>query len=539
MTLPAENSTWPPAPVAAQYARMKRLEAWYSGDPAKLSAVYAGTGGATIGGPATTVNPQPGIARRIASAVRGEFWGSVSGGEVDTKRHLPVAQDVATISSELLFAEQPIVHVQGPTETVTEQGREITRPSAATQAAQAELERVLEANDWQSTLLAAAEIASALGAAGLRLAIDAGVQHPILARVDADAMIPTYSWGRLVSVAFWRVVALDKGGTVLRHIEDHQNDGMVVHALYKGTATDVGKRVPLESHPATAQLADVVGEFGEVRLAPEGQTAASIPNMLPDPLDRSSSFGRSDYTPAALDLADAIDKLYSQMMEEADDARSRLFIASSLLNDGGPGRGLDFDPNQRLFHKTKTPPTENGSAMPIEQVQFEMRLEQYLTGIEALSAKFVRACGYNAQTMGDESGDGEMTATEYTGRNRRSMSTRDKKGRYWTAHLSRLLTTMLAMHVERFKPRDSTGALIQAFPVLVTLPEAVQQTELELAAVAKAKLEAGAASIETRVRQVNPSWSELQIMAEVDKLQPVDPVTLGAAGRGVGPGDGI
>lgn len=541
MSLPAENTSWPPAHVAAPYARMKRYEAWYSGDPDKLTAVYAGTSGAT-GGPATTLNSKGGL-RRLGSAISGKFWGSGNDTEVDAKRHLPIAQDIATISSELLFSEAPIVTVQGDTETVTdERGQTVTRPTPATQAAQAELERVLELNDWQSTLLAAAETAAPLGAVGLRLAIDAGVPWPILARVDADGMIPTYSWGRLSSVAFWRVIQLGKDGTVVRHFEDHQNDGTVIHAVFAGTATDVGKRSALGNYSATAALAKVVNSFGMVRLAPEGrQTAAAIPNMLPDPLDRSGSFGRSDYTPAVLDLMDAADKLYSEGMMEVDDGRSRVFIANSLLTDRGPGRGQSFDTNQRFFAKVNLPPTEGtGGGMPIEKVQFDIRFSTvYLPGIDALTAKCIRAAGYNAQTLGDESGQGEMTATEYTGRNRRSMSTRDKKARYWTPHLSALLTTMLAMHVERFAPRAADGSLIQAYPVTVTLPEAVQPTDLELAAVAKAYHEAEAASVETRVRKLHPEWSSAEIQDEVTKLTPVDPVTFGLSGAGVGPGDGV
>lgn len=556
MPLPDSNTPWPPPGAAERYRRMRRFSAWLSGDPSKLSGEYAGGAQVVTGGPGTTLNPTPGLAKRVAAAVRNEFWGGTTdASQPDTKRHLPLAEDIATISSELLFSEAPKVTVLGP--LYTEDGPEDADgrpvylagdPMPATVNAQARLMEMLENCNWHATLLAAAEISSALGSTGMRIALDPSgpfPTQPILVRVDADATLPSYRWGQLAEVAFWEQTRIDKNDTIWRHIELHAlNEGAIYHGLYKGTSQSLGERRPLTDDPATAALDKAADEHGRIpllRVPGPLRSATSIPNMLPDPLDRRGSYGRSDYTPAVLDLMSAADQLFTQFLDESEDGRGRLFIAESMLRDQGAGKGLAFDTNQRVFNKVKIPPKQDGStvAEQIEKVQFEIRAEMYLAAIESLTAKTVRAAGYNAQTFGDEAGTGTMTATEYAGKNRRSMSTRDKKGRYWTPELSALLTAMLRIDVERFGTRAPDGSLVEAFPVQVELPDVVQATTLELATTAKALLDAGAGSVRERVRTIHPDWSDKQVDDEVNLLMPTDPLTLGVAGEGVGPGDGL
>jgi hypothetical protein len=549
MTLPATGSTpWPPAHDAERYRRMQRPDAWYGGDPERLAAVYAG-GVKTIGGPSTTVNAQAGVARRVVQALRGMFWGEATDGEVDTKRHLPVAEDIAKLSAGLLFSERPILSIVGEG-AADDEGQ----PTPAAQAALAELHRILERCGWHATLLSAFEIAPALGSTGLRIAVDPSGplrDQPILAKVDADATVPTYSWGVLANTTFWSEVRREGNGTIWRYLENHDRDtlgrAVVYHGLYRGSAERLGDLMPLDtdllpSNPFVP-LAAVVDDQGAISFLDAGvpgSTAVSIPNMLPDPLDRKNNAGRSDFTPAVMDLFDAIDKSYSQLMDEVDDARSRLFLGSSMLTDRGAGQGLGFDPNQRLYHKVNVPPSEDGGGLPIEKVQFEMRVDQYLTLIDSLVARALDAAGYTANTDHGEDG-GAMTATEYIGRNRKSMSTRDKKSRYVLAPLGDLLTAMLQIHLRRFAPAALSGyfATVAGFTVQVTLSEAVQPTQLELAATAKALLDAQAASTRTRVKIAQPDLTGDALDTEVQALEPVDPVTLGLGGEGVGPGDGV
>lgn len=552
--LPVDNSAWPPAGHHERLQRMRLHSAWYAGDPERLRAAHGSTGVQTVGGLGTTLNPTPGLATRVMAAIRNEFWGADITDEADTRRHLPTPQDVATISSEVLFSEPLQIRVMGPTHdadgTLQADGTYAWRkgdPTPDTARAQQRLEEVLAGCGFHSTLLAAAEISSALGSTGLRIAYDKSVpalaNRPLIARVDADAVIPLYTWGQLTGTMFWRVVLQDKGDVVWRHIELHEG-GRAYHALYKGDSNSIGTRRSLAELDATKHLALIVDSEGSVMVNPKGgPTALSVPNILPDPLDRASNAGRSDYTPPVLDLFDAIDRIYSQMMDTIDDAKSRLIIADSMLEKKGAGKGVGFNPDQRVFQRVKVPPAEKeGGGLPIEKIQFDMHVAEYLEAIDALTGKAIRAAGYNAQTMGDESGQ-EMTATEYSGRNKRSMSTRDKKIGYWQPALSALLTSLLEVDVHHFAPVGEDGQRVKAYPVEVKFPDAIQPTIGELANTVKTLKEAESASKFIRVRVLHPDWTEREVQEEVDRMleesSVVDPITFGTGGAGVGAGDGI
>lgn len=534
--LPADDTAWPPEGHGGRYDRMRRLSAWYAGTPGGLASSY-GTGAQVIsGGPATSVNPS-GI-KRVTNWLGGRgFWGTApSDGQADTRRHLPLFNDICTLSSEWLFSEPITIRVDGPTDA---EGQ----PMPETVAAQAELDAMLEACNFQATLLAAAETGSALGASGLRIAYDkAKMGRPVIIRQDADTMVPLYSWGQLTGVMFWQVVLSDSSGTVWRHLEVHDN-GTIWHALYKGDGNSIGKRKPLNALAATAPLMELVNEEGAIVLLPEGgRTATSVPNMLPDPEDRVNYAGRSDFTPPVLDVLDALDKTYSEFLETLDDAKSRIFVASSMVRAGKPGEGASVDLTKRVYTTLNVPPSEKpGAGLPIEKVQFEMRVEEYLKAMAALSVLAIKAAGYNPDTETNDGG-ADMTATEYNGKRARSMSTRGKKIGYWRTELSAILTTYLAVAVKEFAPIRN-GMRVQAFPVRVEFPEAVQPTQIELANVAKALKESGAASLRTIVGILHPEWTPTQVTQEVEEIlgqaSVIDPVSFGTAGAGVGPGDGV
>jgi hypothetical protein len=67
------------------------------------------------------------------------------------------------------------------------------------------------------------------------------------------------------------------------------------------------------------------------------------------------------------------------------------------------------------------------------------------------------------------------------------------------------------------KAEFSSG--VEAFRPTVTLSDSIIDQPLELAQTALALKTAESASIETRVRIVNPDWSETEIDAEVKRVQ--------------------
>ena len=165
VSLPDENTPWPPKGQGARYGRIARNDAWYSGDPARLRAAYSGSSQAIVTMSNTTVmNPGGGPSRTITrqeagGSVATAFWGPRASVEADTRRHLPTPEDIARISADLLMAEPPQITVDGPMEKGADG---VMQPAAATRAAQKRLDTILARCNFHATLLAAAEIASAI-----------------------------------------------------------------------------------------------------------------------------------------------------------------------------------------------------------------------------------------------------------------------------------------------------------------------------------------------------------------------------------------
>ena len=74
------------------------------------------------------------------------------------------------------------------------------------------------------------------------------------------------------------------GQTTWRHAgADAVNGvGVVYHGLYQGTASELGRLVPLTEADATAGLADDVDADGRIDTGSPGLVSAYIPNVLPN-----------------------------------------------------------------------------------------------------------------------------------------------------------------------------------------------------------------------------------------------------------------
>jgi len=535
MPLPESKTPWPPTRELDRYNRMRAHAIWYEGDPIKLSSLYQG--GLIQQAPLDT----PGFAQRLVSTVKRWFWGEATApGEKDTKIHVPIAQDIATLSSELLFAETPMVRLDAPkkveevpqdpnpvTGIIPEpETREVEDPKVT--KAQETLEWLLDRVGWQALLLAAAETQSPLGSVCLRVAWDKDVddQAPFLTRVDADAAIPEYRWGKLVALTFWRTIH-KKDSFVVRHLERYE-PGRIYHGVYEGTPDNLGVQAPLTNWPDTAYFAELVNEEGFIPVPDGVMLATSVPNVLPDPSDRQSAIGRSDFTPGVLTLMDAVDEIATSLMRDIDLGKGRVFVARYMLEDNGPGRGASFNTDQRFFSPLKMNPSEKDEA-PIVASQFAIRVEEHLKAIEWYAAKAVRAAGYNPDSdFGDDGGD--MTATEYTGRNRRSFSTRSKKILYWTTALEQIISALIRVYNAEFTTPDRPP-IPEEYPVKVEFPPAAHPDLKVLAETANLMKQAQAASLKVRVQLLHPDWTDREVEEEVALIEEessvVDPATFG------------
>ncbi|MEU6342208.1 capsid protein [Streptomyces sp. NPDC046977] len=507
MALPTGNIEWPPPRLRPALTAMNCWDAWYGGDPERLTALY--------GGGSAGPDPKP---LQYSTGVMGRFarwwWGTPPApGEQRTKLHVPIAGDICGASSDLLFSEAPVLR-------------------AGDDTTQKRLDAISD-EGMHASLQTAAEVAAALGGVYLRPVYDPKLRdRPWLDAVHHDRAVPEFTWGQLSAVTFWRILAQDNG-EVWRHLERHE-PGATLHGLYKGTSDKLGMLMPLEEHPATAGFASLVDEQGAIPTAYKGLDTAYIPNQNSRRwrgIPALTDLGRSDLE-STEPLMDALDEAYASWMRDVRLAKGRIVVPNAFLQNNGPGKGASFNPDQEAYAGLDML-TKGSDGAQLTVVQFAIRVKEHQDTVNDLIDQILRTAGYSGQTFG-RGGDVAVTATEVTARERRSMTTRGRKTLRWQDGLAHALDALLAVDAEVFR----SGVTPQR-PV-VEFGDSVSEDPLTLANTIEALARAEAASAETKVRMLNPDWDDTLVRAETDRIMKEsgrlvgDPTMPGAGGMAGG-----
>lgn len=487
MPLPDNNTPYPLPTWAPIYTKYREWVAWWEGDTSGLTQTYA-----------AQYAPRPSQhAGGLVGAVSRFFWGKP--GHTDTtasQLHLPVAADLATTSAEQVYANQPEVTVN----EADPRGQEL-------------VDQYLT-DGLTATLLEGTESGAVFGGRFHTIITDPSVHagRPFLTTVHADNAFPEFRWGELVAVTF--VWHLDSHNEIVnRHVERHELDehgnGIIQHALYQGTRTNLGEQQPLTAHPATRLLAEpgvlrADGVTANLPLTP-GLWCDYVPNMRPQRAWRTHPvgrfLGRSDYAGIEPWL-DQIDHAYSEWVTDLDLSRGRLIVDEAFL-DVSPdlGGGTRFNTDRRIF----TPINGMGDTS-MEQVQFAMRVDDLAATIDHFTAKVIQSAGWSQATFGEHSGDTDITATEIRAREKRTLTKRARRINEEQASLKRLLTKMLALEG------------YAATHIEIDWPASVSPDAKELAETTQLLRIAGAASRYTLVKTAHPDWTDAQISEEVARI---------------------
>jgi A118 family predicted phage portal protein len=490
MPLPS-GGTWPPRalqPIQQHYAT---LDAWYVGDPERLAAMYGDGRGTSI--PANRPSTYRG---GVVGTVARWFWGTpVPAGERRTKLHVPVASDICTMSSDLLFSEPPSITAENP-ET------------------QKRIDELLPS--LQATLLEGSEVGAALGGYFLRAVWDQQVaEKPWLNAVHADAAVPEWRWGKLAAVTFWRVLEQPDDETYLWHLERHE-PGLIFNGLYTGTFGDLGQQLPLTAHAETKNMKP------SITTGLDRCTAVYVPNMRPNRQWRNypaaAALGRSDFDGPVLGLMDSLDEVWTSWMRDIRLAKARLIVPSSYLQSSGKGQGAFFDFDRELYESFDM--LAGDQRMEISAQQFAIRVVEHRDTQAELLAAILRATGYSAQSFG-LSGDVAVTATEVSAKERRSLVTRGRKALYTAPELAEAIEMLLTLEAAL----GFEGAVTPELPTVV-FGDSVSPDIMQLAQTAELMRRAEAASDETLVRMLHPDWDEDQVQQEVQAIGDARPDPL-------------
>ncbi|MFD9146215.1 phage capsid protein [Streptomyces diastaticus] len=482
MTLPANGSAWPPPHMAAVYREMRRDAMWYEGDPERLARV---------------ADHREHTPRRadLDGRRRRDRWGRQPADyprKRERRLHVPLPGDIATVASDLLFADMPAI-------------------TAATTAATGYLAEEIDTTGMHSLLLGAAEQASAVSGIFLRLTWDREIvpDRPIPTTVQPDNAVPEYAFGVLRAVTFWRELDGGDTQTVYRHLERHE-PGRIEHALYEGTPDNLGRAVPLTEHADTAALVASLDADGvSVETGIPVLTAVYVPNMTPNRRHRASPYGRSDYAAPIHDQFAALDDVWTSWMRDIRLARARLVVPDGYLTNLGPGQGAAFDDDREVYSGLNMPPTE-GAGITINQ--FAIRVEEHQRSAEAITRKAIESAGYSAQSFGLEGEGQALTATEVDAREGRSTVTSKKKAGHWRRALRDYLYAYQMLAASQFGARVEPERPTIEFRLDAAESEQTKATTLELYA------RAGAVSTATKVKYRSPDMDDAEVESEVARI---------------------
>lgn len=494
MPLPDNNPIWPPIECKKADKHYREWGAWYSGDPQELRKFYQ-----VQNGFGALIDPKqyPDSANNMLDQVSRYFWGNPpeQGNIRDAKLHVPLAGDIASTSADLLFGEPPAWSIPEDLD-----GAEQT---------QGRLDKIIE-NGLIPVLLEGAEIDSALGGVYLRVVADVEMGTPTFDAIPPESAVPEWRGNRLKAVMFWREIQNDQG-KVYRHVERHE-PGWIYHGLYIGSEERLGVPVDLRLHPETEGFYQQVGDAGRAMTGTEMLTAEYIPNMRPNRLMRGSPLGRSDYQSIEPTM-DALDEAWSSLMRDIRLGKSRLIVPESYLESNGPGRGARFSAERELFTPVKAMPDNEG--ISIEEVQFNIRVDDHLNACRNLAVQALRGAGYASQTFGEGDQGGPATATEVQARERRSFVTRDRKIGYWRPPLARL--SLAALQMDKFWFGSDSGDVSEQ--PNMEWPDGVQ-TDMETTSKIVQMLDAAkAVSLRTKIQMVHPQWDKDQVEEEMELIE--------------------
>ena len=360
------------APEQAWAALMAHRSAYY----APYSAVYCGAEKALR----KTAKPK-------------SFWRRAS----KQKIHVPIAADIATTGSDLLFGEHPkIICVDDMKEQPNGEG-------------QKRLEEILRINAMSALLNEAAESAAALGDVYLKIAWDVlRLSCPMIRVVQGDDAWPEYRLGTLRAIHFFTIIEEERSASgnvqsVIRAYELYEPKRISTR-LYRGTLDSLG-----------AQMSD--DEVQKLGIEPEVSTgtdeilAVHVPNIKPNRMFRGSYMGRSDYDNLR-DLMDALDESYSSWMRDIRLAKARLIVPAQFLRrkpEDMFGDSMNRPPTFEFDEDVETLvalDTQSGSlggdgeSNKITPSQFSIRADEHQKTCVALVREIVTGAGYSPQTFG-------------------------------------------------------------------------------------------------------------------------------------------
>ncbi len=423
--------------------------------------------------------------------------------------HVPVGADIAAVSADLLFGEEPRYSVTNDSRPadggLTEKKAEKEKRLAS----------LIASNGLHSKLCEAAESASVLGGVCLKINWNDQMSYPVVSVVQADNAVPEYRMSTLHCMHFFSVIRTDSvSGRVWRMYERYSN-GRIEMGVYEGTNSSLGQAL---EDGALKEL----GYDREIIAPVDDMLCAYIPNMKPNRVFRhQDDMGRSDLE-GLRDLMDALDEAYSSWMRDVRLSKSRLIVPaeylrrspSSMFRDGAATYEFDEDVETLVALDIDT---SRMTGAGIQPSQFQIRTAEHAQTCEQLMRNIISIAGYSPQSFGMDIRGQAESGTALHIREKKSYATRSKKENYWKAPLERILTALIHLDSVVYGSCFDEGDR-----VLALFSDSIANDITTTAQAVNLIRQARAASTEMCVRMLHPDWENGMVAEEVRKIREED-----------------
>lgn len=412
-----------------------------------------------------------------------------------TEIFTPVAwpRELCRFSSALLFSETPKVTRKGSEE---------------------DLARLIETNDFGAFAVRGGVQAAVAGRVAVRVIKDPAISAdtPLLALVEENKVIWDIRHGRFYAggmVVIERKHVEKDENVVYRLMEEHTT-GRITRHLYRGRNHELGKPVALST----------VREFEG--LAQTETTGLDRPTLVPwenVPGAESDLFGLEP-------LFKVINEAETLMRDRGQKAIPRVFVTRSLADDTGRIQidGYIFTGGSRLRTPLgKTPATT------IHTVQTQLYSTEHVAWIDHVTQLLVTCAGYAPETWGIQghTANVQRAVSGYALKlsQLRTLLTRAAKEHMALQALGWAVATALCWEHGQTAVRD--------FLPTIELGDGLPNDPLDGAQEVLYLSQANAASRQTLVKTVHPTWSAEEVADEVALIEEAGALAAGMA-QGVG-----
>lgn len=309
---------------------------------------------------------------------------------------------------------------------------------------------------------------------------------------------------------------------------DAAGDAVIRYELYE-LSTGEDRRVPLNSIPETQKIVEAVNADDEIVFTGlKGMLAFEKPNKLPSLEFPHSNYGASDFE-GATDSFDAVDEAYSTIINEIRDNRTfRYYSSNNFRRDKDTGEILTpddgFTKNFVLTEGDIDQEQGTNKNRIVDQIpdKTEEHKAKYLTAVTVALNK-AGLSPYSIGITGLESIN--QSAESQQERNKVTLETRKAKLELWTPYLAKVLSQLLAFNtylLNRVRVKQDDMPLpdmdITLSTVTIDFGEYLQDTDKDLVDIWGLAKTQGISSTQNAVRELHKTWSEKQILDEVNVI---------------------